>query len=62
MTMLSFWKTRVPTRWRSAPEQARKYDGKPEPSPQAAAEKRRLADTDGTLRRIRQKVEDNRLL
>lgn len=28
----------------------------------SAAERRRLADTDGTLRRMRQTVEDNRLL
>lgn len=60
--MYRFWKWRSSTKLLQAQVQARRQAGKPEISHQAAAEKRRIADTDGTLRRMRQTVEDNRLL
>jgi hypothetical protein len=58
--MFRFWKHRG----RIEPSQplkttAGKAGDKP---PRTPAERRRLADTDGTLRRMRQQVEDNRLL
>ncbi len=58
--MLKLWKPRR----RIEPAQVVKtrtdgVEGKP---PRTPAERRRLADTDGTLRRMRQQVEDNRLL
>lgn len=62
MTILGFLKRPVSNRWRCAPAQTRKHGSRPELPSQAVAEKRRLADTNGTLRRMRQTVEDNRLL
>jgi hypothetical protein len=58
--MFGFWKHRgriEPPQGVKAP--ADEVEGKP---PTSSAERRRLADTDGTLRRMRQQVEDNRLL
>lgn len=57
----------ITRRWRAAAQQP---PAKPKHRPLArskkpavsAEERRRLADTDGTLRRMRQTVEDNRLL
>jgi hypothetical protein len=63
MTMkFRFWKGRSSPKLLQLQAQSEKYSGNAEISRQTAAEKRRMADTDGTLRRMRQTVSDNRLL
>ena len=57
-----FWKGRSSPKLLQLQAQSEKHSGNAEISRQTAAEKRRMADTDGTLRRMRQTVSDNRLL
>jgi hypothetical protein len=61
MQMFNFWKqrrpvVRPPVRMKTPSIVVAKT------SPETATKRRRLADTDGTLRRMRQTVENNRLL
>jgi hypothetical protein len=57
-----FWKARSSTEWLQVQVQAKGHSRGTEISRQSAAEKHRIADTDGTLRRMRQTVADDRLL
>lgn len=57
-----FWKGRSSTRSLPVQVHSQKHSDKAEISRQTAAEKHRIADTDGTIRRMRQTVADNRLL
>jgi hypothetical protein len=58
--MFKFWKSDRARK--QPPEPLRRPVAGRDVSPEAIAERRRLADTDGKLRRIRQLAENHRLL
>lgn len=58
--MFRFWKNSGRVKQPSSVPQPRLAS--PEGSPDAAVDSRKISDTDGKLRRMRQLVEDNRLL
>ena len=60
--MLKFWKPRSQHTLPAVKRKVRPTNSRPSISLQSTAERHRKADTDGSLRRRRQLVEDNRLL
>jgi hypothetical protein len=60
--MFRFWSRRAPSKPLLVSTQFREAEAVPERSGKAAAQKRSAADSDGTVRRMRQAVENNRLL
>ena len=57
-----FWRRRSSAKMLHTQVHTQGHAETPDISHEPAAEKRRTGDTDGTFRRMRQTVEDNRLL